>query len=78
MSVVCVVFCDLVWCDMFGIDCGKLMRKFVDFIEVNKEILVIIEIWDNGKFYFVVLNEDMVELLEIICYYSGYVDKIFG
>lgn len=54
------------------------MGWLVDFIDVYVEILVVIEIMDNGKLYFVLLSYDVLDILFVLCYYVGFVDKNYG
>jgi aldehyde dehydrogenase (NAD(P)+) len=54
------------------------MARLADLIEKNKELFATIDAWDNGKPYHVALNEDLVEAISTIRYYSGWADKTFG
>lgn len=66
------------WRDISPSDRGALMFKLAQLIEENREVLATIETWDNGKPYQVALNEDLVEVVNTIRYYSGWADKLHG
>lgn len=53
----------------------KLMLKFADLIEANKEELAAIESLDNGKAYGVALTVDLPAVIDTIRYYAGWSDK---
>ncbi|KAI9155668.1 aldehyde dehydrogenase [Paramyrothecium foliicola] len=57
---------------------GILMAKLADLIEANKELFATIDAWDNGKPYMEALNNDLVEAVGVIRYYSGWADKVSG
>lgn len=66
------------WKNMPATDRGILMAKLADNIEANKELFATIDAWDNGKPYTEALNNDLVEAVSVIRYYSGWPDKIAG
>ncbi|KAL4931472.1 aldehyde dehydrogenase ALDH [Aspergillus undulatus] len=66
------------WKKLPGTDRGQLMARLADLMEKNKELFATIDAWDNGKPYHVALNEDLVEAIGTIRYYSGWADKTFG
>ncbi|KAL4863611.1 hypothetical protein BDV12DRAFT_177305 [Aspergillus spectabilis] len=66
------------WKKLPGTERGQLMARLADLIEKNKELFATIDAWDNGKPYHVALNEDLVEAISTIRYYSGWADKTFG
>lgn len=66
------------WGGISNTDRGRLMYKFADIIELNKETLAAIETWDNGKPYSVALDEDLGEVVATLRYYAGWADKLHG
>ncbi|KAL4914754.1 aldehyde dehydrogenase domain-containing protein [Aspergillus aurantiobrunneus] len=66
------------WKQLPGTERGQLMAHLADLMEQNKELFATIDAWDNGKPYHVALNEDLVEAIGTIRYYSGWADKTFG
>lgn len=66
------------WRDISTTDRGKLLGKLASLVEANAETLATIETWDNGKPYQVALNDDLGEVVQVLRYYGGYADKIFG
>ncbi|KAL4876738.1 aldehyde dehydrogenase domain-containing protein [Aspergillus karnatakaensis] len=66
------------WKKLPGTERGQLMSRLADLMEKNKELFATIDAWDNGKPYHVALNEDLVEAISTIRYYSGWADKTFG
>ncbi|KAL3478879.1 aldehyde dehydrogenase domain-containing protein [Aspergillus californicus] len=69
---------DASWKKLPGTERGQLMARLADLMEKNKELFATIDAWDNGKPYHVALNEDLVEAIGTIRYYSGWADKTFG
>ncbi|KAI2464486.1 aldehyde dehydrogenase [Annulohypoxylon bovei var. microspora] len=65
------------WRDITGTERGRLMFKFADLIEQEKDVLATIETWDNGKPLSSSLG-DLDSVVETIRYYAGYADKIHG
>lgn len=61
VCVVCGVFCLLEWLGMGVMDCGRFFLKFVDLIEENKEIFVVVDVWDNGKFLNINIDNGIVD-----------------
>lgn len=54
------------------------MAKLADLIDSKKELFATIDAWDNGKTYLETLENDLVEAVGVIRYYSGWADKTFG
>lgn len=48
------------------------------YIEILMYFDQFLEIFDNGKFYYVVFNVDFNLVIKCYCYYVGWVDKIEG
>lgn len=66
------------WKLLSGTERGALMTKLADLVGENAEILATIECLDNGKPYFVALNDNVTEFQNVLRYYAGYADKNFG
>ncbi|RYP44541.1 hypothetical protein DL768_008990 [Monosporascus sp. mg162] len=60
------------WKQLSASDRGRLMSRLADLIEEKRELFATIDAWDNG------LENDLVEAVGVIRYYSGWADKIFG
>ena len=71
-------FNDPSWCELPATERGKIMYKWADLIEANRETLATLETWDNGKPYSVALDEDLGEVVNTIRYYAGWADKLHG
>ncbi|KAJ5882365.1 mitochondrial aldehyde dehydrogenase [Penicillium soppii] len=69
---------DPLWKSMSSSDRGKLMNKLANLIDENKEVLAVIESWDNGKPFMAALNDDLGEVVGTFSYYAGWADKIHG
>ncbi|ORY80394.1 aldehyde dehydrogenase domain-containing protein [Protomyces lactucae-debilis] len=57
---------------------GRLLYRFSDAIEANKDILAAIESLDGGKPLHIVQSDDLTEVLGVLRYYAGWADKIHG
>ncbi|PTD12880.1 Aldehyde dehydrogenase [Fusarium culmorum] len=66
------------WKDLPASDRGQLMARLADLIEAKRELFATIDAWDNGKTYIETLENDLVEAVGVIRYYSGWADKTFG
>ncbi|KAI7759224.1 hypothetical protein LZL87_008601 [Fusarium oxysporum] len=66
------------WRDLPASDRGQLMARLADLIESKRELFATIDAWDNGKTYIETLENDLVEAVGVIRYYSGWADKTFG
>jgi len=56
---------------------GKIIYKFADLLEKNKEYLSSLEVLDNGKTYASAMF-DMEGSVDVMRYYAGWCDKITG
>ncbi|RYP92472.1 hypothetical protein DL770_001418 [Monosporascus sp. CRB-9-2] len=66
------------WKQLSASDRGRLMSRLADLIEEKRELFATIDAWDNGKTYQEALENDLVEAVGVIRYYSGWADKTFG
>ncbi|KAF5024070.1 hypothetical protein F66182_3866 [Fusarium sp. NRRL 66182] len=66
------------WKNLPASDRGQLMARLADLIEAKRELFATIDAWDNGKTYTETLENDLVEAVGVIRYYSGWADKTFG
>ncbi|KAI9166606.1 putative aldehyde dehydrogenase-like protein [Paramyrothecium foliicola] len=66
------------WKSLSGTERGLLMHKLADLVEQHKETLATIETLDNGKPYSVSLGYDVPQFSEVLRYYAGFADKMFG
>jgi len=57
---------------------GKLLNKLADLIEKNARELAALETLDNGKPIRDSLNGDLPATLQVLRYYAGWADKIYG
>ncbi|RYP71391.1 hypothetical protein DL769_004699 [Monosporascus sp. CRB-8-3] len=69
---------DASWKQLSASDRGRLMSRLADLIEEKRELFATIDAWDNGKTYQEALENDLVEAVGVIRYYSGWADKTFG
>ncbi|CRL19771.1 Aldehyde/histidinol dehydrogenase [Penicillium camemberti] len=69
---------DSSWKSMCSSDRGKLMNELANLIDEEKEILAVIESWDNGKPLKAALNDDLEEVIGTFRYYAGWTDKLHG
>ncbi|CAG8654406.1 9917_t:CDS:2 [Ambispora leptoticha] len=67
-----------VWQHVDGKERGRLLYKFAELIERDKEELAALESLDSGKAYSIALTQDLVACIDIIRYYAGWADKIHG
>ncbi|CAK9797139.1 Aldehyde dehydrogenase X, mitochondrial [Anthophora plagiata] len=65
------------WRNMNASARGKLMNKFADLIARDTEYIATLETFDNGKTYANAVF-DIEASIEVIRYYAGWCDKIFG
>ncbi|RUS68971.1 hypothetical protein EGW08_023268 [Elysia chlorotica] len=56
---------------------GKLLEKFAQLLEKNKEYVASLDCLDNGKPYFDA-EEDVAAVVDLFRYYAGWCDKICG
>ncbi|KAJ4953105.1 hypothetical protein NE237_029937 [Protea cynaroides] len=66
------------WPRMSGFERGKIMMKFADLIEENKEELAALDAIDAGKLYSLGKVFDMPETANTFRYFAGAADKIHG
>ncbi|MEB6548597.1 aldehyde dehydrogenase family protein [Heyndrickxia sporothermodurans] len=66
------------WPDLSAAERARLIYKFADLIEENREELAQLEALDNGKPYEVALNDDIPATVEHYRYYAGWATKILG
>ncbi|KAJ6050359.1 mitochondrial aldehyde dehydrogenase [Penicillium canescens] len=69
---------DPLWKSMSSSDRGKLMNELANLIDQDKEVLAVIESWDNGKPFMAAFNDDLGEVIGSFRYYAGWADKIHG
>ncbi|RYP04919.1 hypothetical protein DL764_004131 [Monosporascus ibericus] len=77
VKVARAAFKDPSWKQLSASDRGRLMSRFADLIEEKRELFATIDAWDNGKTYQEALENDLVEAVCVIRYYSGWADKTF-
>lgn len=63
---------------MSGTNRGNVLIRLSQLVEENAETLATIETWDNGKPYYIALNDEVGEVAAVFKYYGGYADKIYG
>ncbi|KAF7563344.1 hypothetical protein G7046_g775 [Stylonectria norvegica] len=66
------------WKLLSGTERGQLMNKLADLIDRELETLAAVETLDNGKPYSVSRGFDIPHFAEVLRYYAGFADKIFG
>ncbi|WP_042353774.1 aldehyde dehydrogenase family protein [Bacillus rubiinfantis] len=66
------------WPDLSAAERARLIYKFADLIEENREELAQLEALDNGKPYTVALSDDIPATVEQFRYYAGWATKILG
>jgi aldehyde dehydrogenase (NAD+) len=66
------------WSKMKAFQRSRLIYKFADLIEENREELAQLESLDNGKPYKVALADDVDGSIEHFRYYSGFATRIQG
>lgn len=66
------------WTKMKAFERSRIMYKFADLLEENREELAQIESLDNGKPYRVALTDDVDGTIEHFRYYAGFATKIEG
>lgn len=66
------------WRKMNSRDRSRIMFKWADLMEANKEELAALESLDNGKPFLFALNADVTITINVIRYYAGWCDKIHG
>ncbi|WP_101845083.1 aldehyde dehydrogenase family protein [Halobacillus sp. Marseille-P3879] len=71
-------FDDGEWSKMKAFQRSRLIYKFADLLEENREELAQLEALDNGKPYKVALTDDVDGSIEHFRYYSGFATKIQG
>ncbi len=66
------------WSEMEAATRSRLLYKFADLLEANREELAQLESLDNGKPYHVALTDDIDGSIQHFRYYSGFATKIQG
>ncbi|WP_281975042.1 aldehyde dehydrogenase family protein [Halobacillus litoralis] len=66
------------WAKMKAFQRSRLIYKFADLLEENREELAQLEALDNGKPYKVALTDDVDGSIEHFRYYAGFATKIQG
>ena len=66
------------WKSLSGTERGHLMNKLADLVDSHRDVLATIETLDNGKPYSVSVGFDVPHFSEVLRYYAGFADKIFG
>ncbi|KAL7273391.1 mitochondrial aldehyde dehydrogenase [Rhizina undulata] len=66
------------WADITPADRGHLLYKLAGLVEMHTETLATIETWDMGKPYTVARDEDLSEVINVLRFYGGFSDKIYG
>ncbi|GFS17957.1 aldehyde dehydrogenase, mitochondrial-like [Elysia marginata] len=65
------------WRTMDASKRGRLLEKFADLLEKNKEYVASLDCLDNGKPYFDA-EDDVSSIVDLFKYYAGWCDKICG
>lgn len=65
------------WRTMDASKRGRLLEKFADLLEKNKEYVASLDCLDNGKPYFDA-EDDVSAIVDLFRYYAGWCDKICG
>lgn len=66
------------WSKMPAADRSRLIYKFADLLEENREELAQLEAIDNGKPYQIALEDDVDGTVQHFRYYAGWATKIHG
>ncbi|VUC33291.1 unnamed protein product [Clonostachys rosea] len=66
------------WKSLSGTDRGNLMMKLASLVDRHAETLATIESLDNGKPLSASRSYDVPQFSEVLRYYAGFADKIFG
>ncbi|KAI4299936.1 hypothetical protein L6164_033356 [Bauhinia variegata] len=66
------------WPRMPGVARAKIMLKFADLIDQNREELAALDAVDAGKLYNWLKNVDLPNIVNTLRYYAGAADKIHG
>ncbi|KAK9463439.1 aldehyde dehydrogenase, partial [Lipomyces oligophaga] len=66
------------WASLPGTERGQLLYRLSNLVEQNLELLGSIESWDTGKPLTASLTEDIPECVNVLRYYAGWADKIYG
>jgi len=66
------------WRKMSGYERGRLMNKFADLLEKNRDEIADLESQDNGKTLWFSNNVDVELAIKCYRYYAGWADKIQG
>lgn len=66
------------WTKMETAERSRLIYKFADLLEENREELAQLEALDNGKPYKVALEDDIAGTVQHFRYYAGWATKVLG
>jgi aldehyde dehydrogenase (NAD+) len=66
------------WTKMEAAERSRLIYKFADLLEENREELAQLDSLDNGKPYNVALEDDVDGTVQHFRYYAGWATKLFG
>ncbi len=66
------------WKKVTGTERGQLLRKLVDLLKRDAELISAIESWDSGKPWITNAKGDIDASISTYEYYAGWADKIFG
>ncbi|MBN9278762.1 MAG: aldehyde dehydrogenase family protein, partial [Hyphomicrobium sp.] len=66
------------WPQMTGVQRGRILRRLADFIEQDRENLVVLEALDAGKPLAATRRQDLPAAIDCLEYYAGWADKIAG
>lgn len=66
------------WVVLFGMECGCILCCVVDIMcECNYDLLVL-EIYDIGKFMFEIIVVDVISVVDVFEYFGGLVGVLIG
>lgn len=66
------------WSRMRAADRGRILQRFADLLEANRQALVELESLDAGKPLAGVARQDLPAVIDTVRYYAGWADKIHG
>ncbi|TPX33029.1 hypothetical protein SmJEL517_g04021 [Synchytrium microbalum] len=66
------------WAKISPQERGRIMFRFCDLVEAQKDTFAEIESMDNGKALKDMYNVDIPDFLGVLRYYAGWSDKIYG
>jgi aldehyde dehydrogenase (NAD+) len=66
------------WPQITGVQRGRILRRLADFIEQDRDNLVVLEALDAGKPLAATRRQDLPAAIDCLEYYAGWADKIAG